>query len=216
MCFAYKRLTLLAVGLCLTWFYFFYFRWRSHRLRFILHILLITPLVSSSSQKTRPTFMSQNNQKCALQSAAIWHIFTEVLQNFGIFSSNLCQSNIGSSLFVTAHNSTAHEFMSQFAITLCMFPKKPTAVQKSIKSGSQIVSSFKWIAFPTITIYGNSMLAGTSFGFTKAKITCESSKIPSNLQLSDVKNTIAIKAMNFVQATRNFFFVKKDPQTTAF
>ena len=156
--------------------------------------------------------MSQNNQKCALQSAAIWHIFTVVLQNFGIFSSNLCQSNIGSSLFVTAHNSTAHEFMSQFAITLCMFPKKPTAVQKRIKSGSQIIPSFKWIAFPTITNYGNSILAGTSFGFTKAKITCESSKIPSNLQLSDVKNTIAIKAMNFVQATRNFFLSKKDPQ----
>ena len=71
--------------------------------------------------------------------------------------------------------------------------------------------SFKWIAFPTITIYGNSILSGTSFGFTKAKITCESSKIPSNLQLSDVKNIFAIKAMIFVQATRNFFCQKRPP-----
>jgi len=76
--------------------------------------------------------------------------------------------------------------------------------------------SFKWIAFPTITIYGNSILPGTSFGFTKAKITCESSKIPSNLQLSDVKNAIAIKAMNFVQATRNFFLSKKTPKRLHF
>jgi len=91
------------------------------------------------------------------------------------------------------------------------FQKKPTAVQKRIKSGSQIIPSFEWIAFQTITIYGNSILAGTSFGFTKAKITCESSKIPSNLQLSDVKNTIAIKAMNFVQAPRNFFCQKRPP-----
>ena len=96
------------------------------------------------------------------------------------------------------------------------FQKKPTTVQRRIKSGSQIIPSFEWIAFQTITIYGNSILAGTSFGFTKAKITCESLKIPSSLQLSDVKNTIAIKAMNFVQAPRNFFLSKKTPKRLHF
>jgi len=91
------------------------------------------------------------------------------------------------------------------------FPKKS---QPPSKRGLKVDSRL-FRPFPTIKIYGNSILPGTSFGFTKAKITCESSKIPSNLQLSDVKNIFAIKAMIFVQATRNFF-VKKDPQTTAF